>query len=146
MLRRLRMTVGTAATSAVLFVVAAVPAWAAQSITLTWVRHAQSVANAAGYISSTVPGPVLTTLGEQQAAAVAQTLAATAHDGIYVSDMIRTSLTAAPYAALSGITPEVVGGVREITAGYLEGQTNTGADSLPYLIARGLYSIPVAAW
>ena len=146
MLRRLCIAAGTAATSVVLFVVAAVPAWAAQSITLTWVRHAQSVANAAGYISSTVPGPVLTTLGEQQAAAVAQTLAATPHDGIYVSDMIRTSLTAAPYAALSGITPEVVGGVREITAGYLEGQTNTGADSLPYLIAGALYSIPVAAW
>lgn len=146
MMRRLGTAAGTAGISVVMFLVAAVPAWAAQSITLTWVRHAQSLANAAGYISSTVPGPGLTALGDQQAAAVALTLDATAHDGIYVSDMIRTSLTAAPYAALSGLTPEVVGGVREITAGYLEGQTNTGADSLAYEVAGLLYSIPVAAW
>ena len=146
MLPRLRIASITLLTAVGLFLVSAVPAWAAQSITLTWVRHAQSLANAAGYISSTVPGPVLTPLGEQQAAAVAQTLAATAHDGVYVSDMIRTSLTAAPYVALSGIDPVVLGGVREITAGYLEGQTNTGADSLAFEVAGLLYSIPVAAW
>lgn len=129
-----------------LLVVSALPAWAAQSITVTWVRHAESTANAEGIISSTVPGPGLTALGEQQALAIAQILDANVHDGIYVSDMVRTALTAAPYAALSGITPDVVGGVREITAGYLEGLPGTGAESLAYTAAGLLYVLPVAAW
>ena len=91
--------------------------WAAQTITLTWVRHAQSTANAAGIIDSTVPGPGLTDLGDVQAVAIAEALAPNAYDGIYVSDMIRTQLTAAPMAAERGMTPDMLGGVREISAG-----------------------------
>ena len=144
MFRRTRTSAGTLAASIALFVVSAVPAWAADAITLTWVRHAQSTANASGIIDTTVPGPGLTALGEQQAAAVAQTLAAEFHDGIYTSDMIRTQQTAAPYVALSGIAPVVLGGVREITAGFLEGQP--GVTGLPYEIANVVYSIPPAAW
>ena len=144
MLRRVRIVSGAFAASIALFVVSAVPAWAAQSITLTWVRHAQSTANASGIIDTTVPGPGLTALGEQQALAIAQTLAENAHDGIYVSDMIRTSQTAAPYAAISGITPVVLGGFREITAGFLEGQP--GSTGLAYDVANLIYSVPPAAW
>jgi len=74
--------VGTVVAAAVLLVVSALPAWAAQAITLTWVRHAQSTANAAGIIDTTVPGPGLTALGDSQAQAIAETLKVNAYDGI----------------------------------------------------------------
>lgn len=55
--RRTVTAVGTSSVAALLVLASALPAWAAQSITLTWVRHAQSTANAAGIIDTTVPGP-----------------------------------------------------------------------------------------
>jgi len=45
----------------------ALPAWAAEAMTLTFVRHGESEANAAGVIDTSVPGPHLTDLGRQQA-------------------------------------------------------------------------------
>lgn len=144
MTRHLRLAAGILVAAAALLFGSAVPAWAAQSITLTWVRHAQSTANAGGVISSTVPGPGLTALGDTQAAAIAATLAANAYDGIYASDMIRTSLTAAPLAAELGITTEIVGGVREIAAGILEGLP--GTTGLLYQLAGLAYIAPAAAW
>jgi broad specificity phosphatase PhoE len=137
MTRRLVGFLGTLVAAAALLLVSALPAWAAQSITLTWVRHAQSTANAAGIIDSTVPGPGLTALGDAQAVAIAEVLAPNAYDGMYVSDMIRTPLTAAPMAAERGMTPVVLGGVREITAGIWEG--------LGGLAGIG-YVLPPAAW
>jgi len=80
--RRSLAAVGTVVAAAVLLVVSALPAWAAQAITLTWVRHAQSTANAAGIIDTTVPGPGLTALGDSQAQAIAETLKVNAYDGI----------------------------------------------------------------
>lgn len=136
-MRRLSVFLGSALAAAVLLLVSALPAWAAQTITLTWVRHAQSTANAAGIIDSTVPGPGLTDLGDVQAVAIAEALAPNAYDGIYVSDMIRTQLTAAPMAAERGMTPDMLGGVREISAGIFEGHGG---------LAGIGYVLPPAAW
>ena len=63
MARRAVTALGTVAAAALLIVTSALPAWAAQSITLTWVRHAQSTANVAGVIDTTVSGRGLTALG-----------------------------------------------------------------------------------
>jgi broad specificity phosphatase PhoE len=129
---------GTVVAAAILLVVFALPTWAAQAITLTWVRHAQSTANAAGIIDTTVPGPGLTALGDIQAQAVAEALKANAYDGIYVSNMVRTSLTAAPLATDLGLTPVVLPGVREINAGIFDGRGGA--------LAGIGYALPPAAW
>jgi broad specificity phosphatase PhoE len=138
MLRRFATALGTLLGAALLVLATALPAWAAQSITLTWVRHAQSEANAAGIIDTTVPGPGLTTLGEEQAQAIAEALQDNDYDGIFVSDMVRTQLTAAPLAADLGITPVVLPGLQEINAGIFEGKGG--------LLAGIGYALPPSLW
>ncbi|MBU3705384.1 MAG: histidine phosphatase family protein [Mycobacterium sp.] len=138
MLRRINTAAGTVIAALAMLLATALPAWAAQAITLTWVRHAQSTANAAGIIDTTVPGPGLTALGDTQAQAIAQTLEANGYDGIFVSDMVRTQLTAAPLAADLGITPVVIPGLQEINAGIFEGGSG--------LIAGIGYALPPVAW
>src|SRR6185295_4468927 len=76
----------------------ALSAWAAEAMTLTFVRHGESEANAAGVIDTSVPGPHLTDLGRQQAEAVADELVGNNYDGVYASSMIRTQETAQPLA------------------------------------------------
>lgn len=124
--------------TAALFLVAVLPAWAAHAVTMTWVRHAQSTANAAGIVDTSVPGPGLTALGDTQAQVIAETLATGGHDAIYVSNMLRTQLTAEPLATELGMTPGVLPGVREINAGVFEGQGG--------LLAGVGYALPPAAW
>jgi broad specificity phosphatase PhoE len=136
--RRSVTAMGTLLGAALLVLASALPAWAAQSITLTWVRHAQSTANAAGIIDTTVPGPGLTALGESQARAIAEALKANSYDGIFVSDMVRTQLTAAPLAADLDITPIVLPGLQEINAGIFEGRGG--------LLAGIGYAVAPASW
>lgn len=119
-------------------VAVALPAWAAEVITVTWVRHAESTANAAGIIDTTVPGPGLTALGQTQALAIAEALAPNSFDGVYTSDMIRTQLTAAPLVADLGSTPVTLGGVREVNAGIFEGGSG--------VLAGAGYALPPLAW
>lgn len=139
MTRRLLAALGTVLAVVVVLIAAAVPAWAAQNITLTWVRHAQSTDNAAGIVGTTVPGSNITALGEQQAQAIAVALQNGGYDGIFVSDMVRTSQTAAPLATDLGITPVQLGGLREINAGWLEGQS--GAAALLYVLPPALWTL-----
>lgn len=84
-------------------VVSVVPASAA---TFLFVRHAESTVNA-GTFSSVAEfyDPPLTTLGQQQAQALATTLGGYNVTSIYTSAYQRTQLTIAPTAALFGITP-----------------------------------------
>lgn len=138
MLRRILTVVSTLLTAVFLVIVLAVPAWAAQAITLTWVRHAQSTANAAGIIDTTVPGPGLTALGDAQAQAIAETLKASAYDSIYASNMVRTQLTAAPLATDLGLTPVILPGMREVNSGIFEGRSG--------LLAGIGYALPPVAW
>ncbi len=104
----------------------------ARSITLTFIRHAQSESNAAGLINTAEPGPGLTPQGEEEA----HQLARGPHDfdGVYASTMVRTQQTAAPMAAELHRQVEVLPGVQEIGAGWFEGKPDSTAAST-YLLA-----------
>lgn len=91
---------------------------------LILIRHGQTPANVAGVLESTVPGPGLTELGYQQAAALPEALREEKIDAIYVSSMIRTSLTAAPLAEARGLDPILRPGLREVSAGDVEGNVD----------------------
>lgn len=106
----------------------------ARSITLTFIRHAQSEANASGIINTDVPGPGLTPEGKGQAEQVAHQLARDRYDSVYASTMVRTEQTAAPLAAELGKQVEVLPGLQEINAGWFEGKPVSMASST-YLLA-----------
>lgn len=139
-----------AATSAVFFG-AAVPAWAADTVTLTFIRHAESFGNIPGATLNTlVPGPNLTPVGVQQALDIAPGLALAGFDGIYYSDMVRTLETAEPLIALEpDLETGMYGGFREISAGIFEGvPIDEGLGRIGYFLipltwGLGLRSIPI---
>lgn len=131
--RRVLAVIGAAFTAVVSVILAVIPAGA---MTVTFVRHAESQANADGIIDTTVPGPGLTELGRSQAAAIALVLNGQAHDGIYASTMTRTQQTAKPYADDKGKTAIVLDGLQEINAGILEGSSeDEGIGRLGYALA-----------
>lgn len=124
--RRLGTVAGSAATAGAMLCLSAVPAWAAENMTLTFVRHGQSQANAAGVTDTSVPGPNLTQQGRDQAAAVAPILFPNGYNAIYASDMVRTQQTAQPLDGLMGNPPIVIKpGIQEIQAGLFEGTPET---------------------
>ena len=127
----------TVITTAFLFFVAAIPAWA---MTVTFVRHAESQANADGVIDTSVPGPGLSTLGQQQAIEVADELAGNGYDGIYVSSMLRTQQTAQPLADALGLPTTILPGLREIPAGIFEGSSEDEG------LGRLGYALTPVAW
>ena len=108
--------------------VAPAPASAAPVITITFVRHAESQANASGLIDTSVPGP---SLDARRANNRPRTppfeLSQTPHDGIYASSMIRTQQTAQPLADELGQQIVILPGLREIEAGDFEGQPERDA-------------------
>jgi broad specificity phosphatase PhoE len=135
-MRRLSSVAATVVATIALMLAAALPAWAADAMTLTFVRHGESEANAAGVIDTSVPGPNLTELGQQQAEAVADALAGNTYDGVYASSMIRTQQTAQPLADLLGQPIVVLPGLREIDAGVFEGQSeDSGLGRIGYVAA-----------
>lgn len=87
------------------------------SITLTFIRHAESTANAANMINTDVPGPSLTEEGQGQAEQLAHQLSRNSFTAIYTSDMVRTQETAAPLAHALGKHFEPLSGLNEIDAG-----------------------------
>ncbi len=87
---------------------------------VTLIRHGQTPSNVLGLLDTAPPGAALTPRGMRQAAAIPPALAARLVDGIFVSPLLRTSLTAAPLAAVRGLTPMLLPGLSEIAAGDLE--------------------------
>ena len=87
---------------------------------LLLLRHGQTPSNVAGLLDTGAPGPGLTPLGEQQAAAVPAALQERRIDALAVSSLERTSYTAGPLAAARGLRPAVLDGLREVEAGSLE--------------------------
>jgi broad specificity phosphatase PhoE len=110
----------------------------ARSITVTFVRHAQSEANASGTINTDVPGPGLSPAGTEQARQVAHELARNGYDSIYASTMTRAQQTAAPLAAELGKQVEVLPGIQEINAGWYNGK--------PEALAKSTYLLAPAEW
>jgi broad specificity phosphatase PhoE len=105
-----------------------------RSITLTFIRHAESQSNAAHVINTDVPGPSLSEEGQGQAEQLAHQLSRNNFDGVYASDMIRTQQTAEPLAHALGKRVDVLPGLREIEAGWYNNTPNKRAD-LTYLLA-----------
>lgn len=93
-------------------------AFPADAATFYFIRHAESTANTG---EATTPeemvDPPLTALGQQQADALAVTLAGENLTDIYVSSYRRTALTIAPTAAAFGLTPTVVDDIKEWSFG-----------------------------
>jgi hypothetical protein len=123
-----------------------------QSIVIDFVRHGQSVANAAGLFDTSVPGTGLTLLGQQQAQAIANMLAGEGpYAGIYASQLIRTQETAAPLANLLGINNvQVLPGLNELYAGAFNGLPQISPAGLLYLVGPvtwtlGLPLVPMLA-
>ena len=117
--RHLRAAV--AALTVVMLAACSSPAAQQPTITLTFVRHGESAANAAGVVDTTVPGPALTVLGQEQAATLADNLKGEGYDGVYASQMLRSEQTAAPTAKALGKQVTVLPGLNEISAGWFEG-------------------------
>jgi len=94
---------------------------------LLLIRHGQTPTNLSGALDTAAPGPGLTDLGHAQADAVPAALAGVPLDGIYVSGLVRTHLTAAPLVSATGLSPQVHEGLNEISAGTLEGRADAAA-------------------
>jgi broad specificity phosphatase PhoE len=109
-----------------------------RSITLTFIRHAESQSNAAHVINTDIPGPSLTEDGQGQAEQLAHQLARNNFDGVYASDMVRTQQTAAPLAHALGKPVNILPGLREIDAGRYNDTPTKKADST-YLLAPALW-------
>lgn len=91
---------------------------------LLLLRHGQTYGNTSGALDTAYPGLDLTELGVRQAEAAARVLESTGIDGIYVSPLVRTHQTAAPLAAVTGLEPVVLEGLREIAAADYEMATD----------------------
>jgi len=89
---------------------------------LILIRHGQTPANVRGTLDTAHPGPGLTFLGRRQARALPRALADEAIEGLYVSTLVRTQLTARPLAKATGLEPVIEEGLHEIEAGDLEGR------------------------
>lgn len=87
---------------------------------LLLVRHGQTPSNLKHLLDTAEPGPGLTALGQEQAAALPDALASERIDALYASTLVRTQITAAPLAAATGLEVRVRAGIRELTAGDLE--------------------------
>lgn len=87
---------------------------------LLLIRHGQTPSNVKRLLDTAEPGPALTPLGQEQAAALPDALAAERIDALYASTLLRTQLTAAPLAARTGLEVRVREGLRELSAGDLE--------------------------
>jgi probable phosphoglycerate mutase len=106
---------------------------------LLLIRHGQTPSNVIGALDTATPGPGLTELGREQAAALPGALAAESIDTLVVSSLVRTHETAAPLAAARGLEPIVRPGIREIEAGDLE-MRNDREGVMAYLEAFGSWA------
>ena len=140
MRNRLRfVTVGLLSTA--LMSIGSALAWADDgSIVLDFIRHGQSIDNAAGIIDTVPPGTALTPTGLTQAQTVGQAIA-TAHAndiaGIFASEELRSQQTAAQLAQdLAGNSPsQILPGLNEIPAGAFDGAPTNSLEGILYLLA-----------
>jgi hypothetical protein len=104
-----------------------------QSIVIDFVRHGQSVGNAANLIDTNVPGLPLTTLGQQQAVAIGNALGPQGNfAGVFASQLTRTQQTAV-FAGMNNAS--ILPGLNEISAGMFDGASQVSPQGLLYLVA-----------
>jgi probable phosphoglycerate mutase len=91
---------------------------------IVFVRHGASADAVPGKSFPLVDGhgdPPLSPAGRQQAAAVAERLAAESFAGLFITGLTRTVQTAAPLASALGLEPDLVPELREVKLGDWEG-------------------------
>lgn len=106
----------------------------ARSITLTFIRNAQSQADADGIIETSMPGPGLSQEGQGQAQQVVHKIVHKDVDSLYSSGMAEAQQTAAPLASELGKQVEVLPGLQSINAGWFNGKPQSMA-STTYMLA-----------
>jgi len=106
----------------------------ARTITLTFIRNAQSQANADGVIDTSMPGPSLTADGKGQAQQLAHQVGHNEFDSIYSSPMAADQQTAGPLASEIGRQVEVLPGLQSLDAGWYNGKPESMANST-YMLA-----------
>lgn len=110
------------------------PKQEADVITVTFVRNGQSQADAAGVINTDIPGPDLTSEGQQQAQRVVRQAGHRNFDSVFSSARAESQQTAAPIASQLQRRVEVVDGLQPIDAGWFNGKPQTMAAST-YMLA-----------
>jgi broad specificity phosphatase PhoE len=106
----------------------------ASSITVTFVRNAQSQANADGVLDTGAPGPSLTDEGKGQAQQLVRQLPHKDIDAIYSSAMAEAQQTAGPLASELGKQVEILQGLQSLSAGWYNGKPESMASST-YMVA-----------
>ncbi|WP_066916189.1 PE domain-containing protein [Mycobacterium interjectum] len=103
-----------------------------QSIVIDFVRHGQSIGNAANLIDTAVPGLPLTALGQQQATAIGAVLGGQGNfAGVFESQLTRVQQT----ALFAGMTnAPILPGLNEISAGIFDGAPDISPQGLMYLV------------
>jgi Histidine phosphatase superfamily (branch 1) len=118
-------------------------AWADDgSVIIDFVRHGESIDNAAGIIDTNPPGTGLDSTGIDQANAVAAAIYNEYHDNIAelaASQEIRAQETAAPLADILAqhgdhLSVDILPGLNEIPAGAFEGSPTTSLEGILYLL------------
>jgi broad specificity phosphatase PhoE len=104
----------------------------ARSITLTFIRNAQSQANADGVIDTSDPGPSLTTDGKSQAQQLSHQH--NDFDSVYSSTMAEAQQTATAVAGELGKQVEIVSGLQSLGAGRYNGKPESMSSST-YMLA-----------
>lgn len=106
----------------------------ARAITLTFVRNAQTQADADGVINTDPPGPGLTQEGQGQAQQVAHRSGRNDFDAVYASAMAEAQQTAGPLAGELGKQVEILNGVQALNAGWYNGKPES-MSSATYMLA-----------
>jgi broad specificity phosphatase PhoE len=106
----------------------------ARSITVTFVRNAQSQADADGIIDTNMPGPGLSQEGQEQAQQLVHKIVHKDVDSIYSSGMADAQQTAAAFASAIGKQVEILEGLQPINAGWFNGKPQSMA-STTYMLA-----------
>jgi probable phosphoglycerate mutase len=104
---------------------------------LLLIRHGQTSSNVLGALDTLVPGPGLTVLGLEQAAAIPRALAEEKIGALYASVQTRAQLTASPLAKALGLDVVVREGLREISAGDLEMNSDRESIDLYHEVSFG---------
>ncbi len=106
----------------------------ARAITLTFIRNAQTQADADGIINTDPPGLGLTPEGQGQAQQVAHQSGHNAFDAVYASAMAEAQQSAGPLAGELGKQVEILNGVQALNAGWYNGKPET-MSSATYMLA-----------
>jgi broad specificity phosphatase PhoE len=110
----------------------------ARAITLTFIRNAQTQADADGVINTDPPGPGLTQEGQGQAQQVAHRSGRNDFDAVYASAMAEAQQTAGPLAGELGKQVEILNGVQALNAGWYNGK--------PESMSSATYMLAPAGW